>query len=102
MNGAPTVEVGGRTFCYAELTFGTGAGNRGIKIWEDGVQGTDHEYKFSPNPHGNKKYNKHTAAFYREMALAIAGDVVAGAWPPFFTTTYTNVTIGEDITLVPR
>ncbi|NUM37075.1 MAG: hypothetical protein HUU50_21240 [Candidatus Brocadiae bacterium] len=67
------VEVKGVTFEYSEVKYGSsGAGQRGIKIWRKGVAKDDNSYKFSPNPHDNKKkYPKHAEAFYKAAATAI-------------------------------
>ena len=99
MNGAPEVVIGTRAFKYAEVKYGKeGGGNRGIRIWESGVQG-DHEYKFSPNPHGTA-YDKKQAQYYLQVATAIAQDVVTnGAWPAF-NTAYFIAVVQDDVTLV--
>lgn len=52
---------------YIEVRYGNGAGNRGIKInlvhLTPGVGPLT--YKFSPNPHSEKRYNKDQKALYR-------------------------------------
>ncbi len=100
MNGAPSVTAGDRTFKYAEVRYGkNGPGNRGIRIWEDGVQG-DHEYRLDPNPHLSHGYEKNKPLFYLQLAQAVADDVVAGgAWPAFGTTFHVEQA-DEDYTLV--
>ncbi|HBY59329.1 MAG TPA: hypothetical protein DEH78_05875 [Solibacterales bacterium] len=84
------VTVGKTTFEYNEVKYGSaGGGNRGLKIWRQGVADDTHEYKFSPNPHDSKKYNKKQDSFYLEAATQIATLVNAGAYPAFNTTLFT-------------
>jgi hypothetical protein len=58
------ITVGDVKFGYAEARTGT----RAIEIWLDGAQSVKNYYKFSPDPHDDKRYNKDQPNFYREAA----------------------------------
>jgi len=64
----PDIDVGTRTFAYAEVRTGT----RQIKIWIKGDNRGAQQYKFDPDPHGDDWYNKNQAAFYRTAATKLA------------------------------
>ncbi|WP_087508025.1 hypothetical protein [Cellulomonas iranensis] len=99
MNGAPSVESAGRTFKYAEVRVTrTGPGPRIIKMWEDGVADSVHEYLLEPNPHLVPRYVQNPPRFYRELAQAIADDAAALGWPAAGTA-YDVDWIQETITL---
>ncbi|UKE82891.1 hypothetical protein PJ912_17485 [Pectobacterium colocasium] len=65
---------GGVDFTYAEQKYGSGAGNRGIRIM---AATRDQTYKFSPNPHDDPWYNKNQEKFYRTAAEALADSYLA-------------------------
>lgn len=59
----------GYNFTYVEKKYGKGAGNRGIRIMSDT---RDQSYKFSPNPHSDRWYNKNQQQFYRIAAESLS------------------------------
>lgn len=77
----PQLTQNGQTFTYGEQSFGT---NRGIVMYRNGVKDDRHTYKFVPNPHDDRWYNKNQAKFYLYAAEAIATHLHthANAWPP--------------------
>jgi hypothetical protein len=60
------IQVGAGEFCYVEVRTGT----RCIKIWTSPKP--PQCYKFDPDPHNDRDYNKNQAKFYRDAATAIA------------------------------
>jgi len=66
------VQKSNTNFHYIEQKYGNqGGGNRGIRIYLPGG-GRDQTYKFSPNPHNDKWYNKNQSSFYRQSAEGLA------------------------------
>ena len=62
-----SVTVSDIEFGYNETKYGNaGAGNRGIRIYVK--EGRDQTYKFDPNPHGDRWYNKYQKDFYKTAA----------------------------------
>ncbi|KGM10607.1 hypothetical protein [Cellulomonas bogoriensis] len=92
---APTVDVNGTIFKYAELR----TGHRGIKIWTEGADPV--EYRIDPDPHQDREYNKNQARFYAELAKEIGTLYLAAnpnAFPPFGTQVTVPLT-GTEYTL---
>lgn len=86
------------TYEYNEVKYGTkGGGNRGIYV-RCGTR--DQEYKFQPNPHASRQYNKNQSKFYVEAAKAVAGKLTANGLLPRYGAVIT--VMGEDYTLAPR
>ncbi|MFJ9692591.1 hypothetical protein [Kitasatospora sp. NPDC101183] len=74
----PEVEVNGQEFSYNEDR----TGSRKLQISANGVPNSQHLYKFRPDPHKQKDYNKNQAAFYRDMARHAAGLFTNGSGGP--------------------
>ncbi|AUH01005.1 hypothetical protein PCO86_12730 [Pectobacteriaceae bacterium CE70] len=83
----------GTNFTYVEQKYGgAGAGPRGIRI----MSGTrDQTYKFSPNPHDDRWYNKNQTAFYKQAAEALADAYLAKTTNPMFPRYGFKSTIGN-------
>jgi len=75
-----TVTYGGKTFKFQEESFGT---NRGLTMSVNGVAKSQVTYKFDPNPHDLRAYNKNQAKFYTEAAKETAElyNVEKNTWP---------------------
>jgi hypothetical protein len=74
------VSYGGKSFKYQEESYGT---NRGITIWAVGVKDGKVTYKFDPNPHDLRAYNKNQATFYKQAATELAElyNATTNKWP---------------------
>ncbi|AEE44164.1 hypothetical protein [Cellulomonas fimi] len=96
MNGAPSVDVGGVVFSYAEIRTGT----RAIRIWTAG-QG-ERTYKLDPDPHRDGGYEGNEPKFYQQLATAIGEAFAAGGgWPAYGAQVYVKQT-KTDYTLTER
>jgi hypothetical protein len=72
-----TVDIGGVTYEWGESR----GGARTISIHRKGISQDNNEYRFDPEPHQIKKYNKDQAGFYDTAARAIGNAVQVGGWP---------------------
>ena len=87
-----TIEANGNTYKYMEVSYGT---QRGIRVALQGTAGTSYEFKFSPNPHDLRAYNKKQSKFYEQAAQGIVAN-----WPP--TADMTLTALDSEFTLSVR
>lgn len=73
-----TVTISGVTYAWGEAR----GGARQISIHRSGVSSDNNQYRFDPEPHQSKKYNKDQASFYETAATALGNAVQTnGNWP---------------------
>lgn len=93
-----SVDVAGETYNYNEVKYGNrGGGNRGIRVY---CGSRDQTYKFRPNPHDSREYNRKQAAFYEQATEAIVGIMTRNSLFPRYGKKVT--VMGVEYTLEPR
>lgn len=86
-----SVIVSGVEFGYNETKYGNkGGGNRGINIYVKGGR-RNQTYKFDPNPHGSKWYNKHQENFYKIAAEDLGNYYVSHDKFPRYEKRWVNI-----------
>jgi hypothetical protein len=92
------------TFGYSEE--GIGRGNRSVKIFLKGKQGSNVCYLITPNPHKNPQYNNEgQPSFYKALAKSVVKDYVSSnedKTQRAFPNQLTVEILGEDYTITMK